>query len=298
MYKIFHALQRNKSVLILHLTVFIWGFTGILGALITIPATQLVWYRVLIASVSLLAWLVATKTSFKVTIKAFLKLFLTGAILGLHWILFFHSIKISTVSVTLVCLSSITLFTSILEPLTSNKRISKLEVIAGINIILGIVFIFKFESNFALGIATGLSSALCASIFSVINSNLVKYIEPSAISFYELLAAWCWLSLYFIISGEGNKPTIPSYYDTVLLLILGVLCTAIAYVAGVAVMKDLSAFRVALITNMEPIYGIILAYIIFGKKEEMSIGFYLGSILIIGSIIAFPYLKNRYKRRR
>jgi drug/metabolite transporter (DMT)-like permease len=297
MSKIIKVVQQNRNLIILHITVFIWGFTGILGGLITIPATQLVWYRVLIASVSILAWLVASKRNFKVSLNALIKLFVTGAVLGLHWILFFYSIKISTVSVTLISLSSITLFTSILEPLFSKKSTSKLELIIGLNIIIGILLIFKFESEHTLGIITGLMSALCASTFSVANSKLVKHIEPAVISFYELLSALCWISFYFAIDSHENIRSIPSMSDSIFLLILGVLCTAIAYVAGVKVMKELSAFRVALITNLEPIYGILLANIFFGRNEEMSAGFYIGTTIILGSILLFPYLKKRAKTK-
>jgi len=139
--------QLNKNLIILHFTVFIWGFTGILGELISISAVQLVWYRVLIASVTLFLYFNVNKTTFRVNKSTFFKLIFTGAIVGGHWILFFLSIKLSTVSVSLICLSSITLFTAIFEPLINKKRISKLEIISGILIILGILIIFKFETQ-------------------------------------------------------------------------------------------------------------------------------------------------------
>ena len=150
----------NKNLLILHFTVFIWGFTGILGELISIAAVQLVWYRVLIASVSLFLYFNFNKTTFKVSKNTFIKLACTGALVGGHWILFFLSIKLSTVSISLVCLSSITLFTAIFEPLINKKRISKLEIVAGLLIIVGILIIFKFESHYTKGIIAGLISAV------------------------------------------------------------------------------------------------------------------------------------------
>lgn len=155
----------NKNLLILHFTVFIWGFTSILGALISISAVQLVWYRVLIAGVSLFLYFKFNKTSYKVPGKTLIQLLLTGGLVALHWILFFGSIKVSTVSVTLVCLSSMTLFTAIFEPIINRERISKLEIIAGVLIIIGIFLIFKFESHYTKGIIMGLSSAVCASLF-------------------------------------------------------------------------------------------------------------------------------------
>src|ERR1700733_4078389 len=164
----------NKNLVILHFTVFIWGFTGILGALITISAVSLVWYRVLIAAVSLFLYFKFNKTAFRVSRDTFFKLIFTGALVGGHWILFFAAIKLSTVAVTLVCLSSITLFTAIFEPIINKKQISRLEIIAGILIITGIVMIFKFETQYTKGIITGLASAVCGSLFAIINSTLVK----------------------------------------------------------------------------------------------------------------------------
>lgn len=287
----------SKNLVILHITVFVWGFTGILGALISIEATYLVWYRVLIAFISLYAYFRFRKISIRVSTETFLQLFFTGAIVALHWILFFHSIKSSTVSVALVSLSSLTLFTSILEPVIKKQRISKLEVVTGVLIISGIYMIFTFESRYTFGIICGLLSALCASIFSIINSKQIQNRSASIISFYELIGAWVWVSVYLLISEGLRVPVSLNSSDLVYLLLLGTLCTSLAYVAGVAVMKELSAFRVALITNLEPVYGIILAFIFFGKKEQMTIGFYAGAVIVLSTIFMYPYIKNRKKKK-
>lgn len=291
-----HALKRN--LIVLHLTVFVWGFTGILGALISISATQLVWYRVLIALITLYFYFKASKTNLKVSRNTFLKLFFTGAIVGAHWILFFQAIKSSTVSVTLVCLSSLTLFTAILEPLLNKQRISKLEIFTGLAIISGIYLIFKFESRFTLGIILGLTSALCASIFSIINSKQIKNRDASIISFYELIGAWVWISIFLGLTNGFNSDMKLNSTDLIYLLILGTICTSVAYVAGVSVMKYLSAFRVALITNLEPVYGIILAFIFFGKREQMTEGFYAGAVIILTAIFLYPFIKNRLAKRQ
>ncbi|MBC7653525.1 MAG: EamA family transporter, partial [Oligoflexus sp.] len=153
-------LNLESNLLILHITVIVWGFTGILGALITINEAHLVWYRVLIAFVSLFIYFKWKKRNIRVSTNVFLKLFFTGAIVGLHWILFFGAIKNSTVSVAMVCLSSLTLFTAILEPILNKTKISRLEVIVGLLIIFGIYLIFKFETQYKVGIIMGLSSAL------------------------------------------------------------------------------------------------------------------------------------------
>lgn len=290
------SLKRN--LVILHLTVFVWGFTGILGALISTPATQLVWYRVLIAFTTLFIYFKAANIPLRVSLIVFLKLFFTGAIVGLHWILFFQSIKSSTVSVTLVCLSSLTLFTAILEPLLKRQKISLLEIITGLVIISGIYLIFKFESRYTVGIILGLLSSLCASIFSIINSKQIQNRPAPIISFYELIGAWAWISVYLFISDGYTASMRLDFDDLTYLLILGTICTSVAYVAGVAVMKELSAFRVALITNLEPVYGIILAFIFFGKREQMTAGFYLGAVIILGAIFMYPVVKNRLKGKK
>lgn len=291
-----HSLNRN--LLVLHATVMIWGFTGILGNLISISATHLVWYRVLIAFITLLIYFKATKTPFTVTKNAFIKLIFTGAIVGAHWIFFFQSIKSSNVSVALVCLSSVTLFTAILEPIFSKKKISKLEIFTGLMIITGIALIFKFETRYAVGISFGLLCAFCASLFSIINSKQVQSRPAPVISFYEMAGAWVWISLYLALTGGFNSSMKLPVSDIIYLLILGTICTSLAYVAGVSVMKELSAFRVALVTNLEPVYGIILAFIFFGKREHMTAGFYAGSIIILSSIFLYPYIRTRVEKRR
>lgn len=288
----------SKNLLILHFTVFIWGFTGILGQLISINAVQLVWYRVFIAAVTLYLYFLYNKISFKVNRSSFFKLVLTGAIVGAHWVLFFLAIKLSTVSVGLVCLSSVTLFTAILEPLLGRKTISKLEIVAGVFIIAGISVIFAFETKYALGIVVGLCSAVAASLFSIINSRLVKSRDATLIAFYEMAGAFFWISLYMLFSGGYNTGLYLHWNDLIYLLILGTICTAAAYVAGVSVMREISPFKVALITNMEPIYGILLAFALFGDQKKMTGGFWLGTGLILCTIFLFPMVQRKISERR
>jgi drug/metabolite transporter (DMT)-like permease len=284
----------NKNLVILHFTVVIWGFTGILGNLISISAVQMVWYRVMIASITLLVYFLISKTSLKVSKKQFFQFFFTGSIVAIHWILFFHAIKVSTVSVTLVCLSAFTLFTAILEPLIKKQSILIPDVVIGLIIILGIYLIFKFESKYTKGIILGLSSALASSLFATINSTFVQKSDPKVIGFYELSGAFFWITVYrFFTQDLQNEHFNLSGMDWFYLIVLGTICTALAYVAGVSVMRTLSAFRVALITNLEPVYGIILAFLFFGTRETMSIGFYLGATLILGSIFLYPVYKKR-----
>ncbi|MBB2145355.1 EamA family transporter [Pedobacter sp. LMG 31464] len=286
--------NENRNLLILHLTVFIWGFTGILGALISIDAVQMVWYRVLIASISLFAYFMLSKTSIKISRKQFLQFFFTGSIVALHWIFFFHSIKVANVSVSLICLSSVTLFIAILEPIIKKQNISKGDIFVGLLIILGIYLIFKFETKYTVGIIFGLCSAVAASFFSTINSTLVQKTSPSIIGFYEMAGAFFWITVYRLFDNSLLTESFNlSAMDWFYLIVLGTVCTALAYVAGVGVMRTLSAFRVALITNLEPVYGIALAFLLFGSKEHMTSGFYLGSLLILAAVFLYPIYKKR-----
>jgi len=288
----------NKNLLILHFTVFIWGFTGILGALISVSAVSLVWYRVLIASLSLFLYFKLNKTALKLDMRSFFKLIFTGALVGGHWILFFASIKLSTVPVTLVCLSSITLFTAIFEPLINKKRISKLEILAGILIILGIATIFKFESRYTKGIEAGLLSAVFASLFSIINSRQVKKFEAPVIAFYELSGAFVWISIYLLFTGGFNQSMALRGADIGYLFILGTICTSLAYVAGVSVMRELSAFRVALITNLEPVYGIVMSFVFFKDMNKMTLGFWVGAVILLSTIFLYPVAQKQIDRRK
>ena len=294
-----HQITRkglNKNLLLLHFTVMIWGFTGTLGKLISIAAVSLVWYRVLIASVSLSLYFIISKTNFKVTKKSVLKFILNGALVGAHWILFFASIKLSTVAVTLVCLSSITLFTAIFEPLINKSRISKLEILAGALIITGIILIFKFEIQYTKGIIAGLISAILASLFAIINSKLVKNHAAPVIAFYELLGAFFWITIYMLFTNGFTRSLLLSPSDIGYLLLLGTICTSVAYVCGVYVMRELSAFRVALITNLEPVYGIIIAFFFFGDLNKMTPGFWAGAAVILSTILLYPVTRKHIYR--
>jgi len=284
----------NKNLIILHFTVFIWGFTSILGQLISISAVQLVWYRVLIAFVSLFFYFKFSKKAIIVTRKALLQFVFTGALVCGHWVLFFAAIKLSNVPVTLVCLSSITLFTSIFEPLINKTKISKLEVVSGLFIICGIALIFKFETQYTKGIICALASALLGSIFPIINSRQVKKYEAPIIAFYELIGAFIWASIYLFATNGYTSSMFLKPSDIGYLLVLGTVCTALAYVAGVSVMRELSAFKVALITNLEPVYGILLSFAFFGDMNKMTLGFWAGAVIILSTIFLFPVAQRRF----
>lgn len=295
-----NKLSLTQSILLMHLTVIIWAFTGILGNLITISPTAYVWYRVMIAIVSLFLYFkLITKDSIRIPWKKVGQFAATGFVIATHWLLFFHSIRQGTVSVTLVCVSSVTLFTAILEPLFNKRKIDVADVIVGLMIVAGIILIFSFESQYAVGIILGLTSALFGSVFGIFNSIYArkeKYV-PSIISFYELIGAVFFIFLILLVTGNLFHLEKPTNADILYIVILGTFCTAFAFVASVMVMKQLSAFRVALITNLEPIYGIFLALVIFGAGEKMSSGGYLGAVIVLASVFIYPTLKNKMEKR-
>ncbi|MCA5006456.1 DMT family transporter [Sphingobacterium bovistauri] len=284
---------RHRNLFILHFTVLIWGFTGVLGSLISTPALQLVWYRVLIAALTLIGYHFIMRKEMLVPTKDILKFMGVGLLVGLHWVLFFQAIKVSTVSVTLVTLSSLTLFTSILEPLFYRRKMSIGDILVGVVIIFGIYLIFKFEFKYWLGISLGLGAALCASVFSILNGQMVQKTSPSIITQYEMIGAFIGVSLVLLFTGQFDENMLLSSSDFFYLFVLGSICTALAYVLGVAVMKELSAFTVALVTNLEPVYGIVLAFFFIGSTEKMSVGFYAGAIIILGAVFVYPTLKTK-----
>ncbi|MBN1949998.1 MAG: DMT family transporter [Bacteroidales bacterium] len=282
----------------LHFIVLIYGFTAILGKLIELDPVELVWYRMLIAAISIGVFLKIKKISFRIAPGLALRFVLIGFIVAGHWIAFFGAIRLSNISVTLGCLASTTLFTSILEPVFEKKRPDKVEVIIGILIILGLYLIFQFEFRYWQGILTALAAALLAALFTVLNKIQVASYPARVISFYEMAGGWVGISLFMLV----NEPSFTgllcvSAEDGIYLLLLGIVCTAFAYVVQVDVMRQLSAYIVSLAINLEPVYGIILAYLIFGDSELMSAGFYIGTILIILSAIGYPVYSKRIRRR-
>ena len=286
-----------RSHLKLHFIVLIYGFTAILGKLISLPATQLVWYRMLIAVITFYIFLRWNKTDLTISRKQFFKLFGIGMIVALHWITFFGAIKISNVSVALGCLATTTLFTSLLEPFFFRKRINAVEVIVGILIIIGLYLIFRFETKYTSGVIVALVSAFLAGLFTVINKKMVVHQKASVISFYEMSGGLTIISIYLLFSGWGNAPlSLPSPIDFVYLLALGTICTAFAFAVQVDIMKHLSAYVVALTINLEPVYGIVMAYFLFGETEHMTGGFYIGTAIILASVLGYP-LYHYYLRK-
>ena len=285
----------------LHAVIFVWGFTGILGKLISIPSVSIVWYRTLIAFVSLFLFLLLKKKNWVIDKKPLFHYLGTGIIVALHWYFFFEALKVSTVSVTLATLASATLFTSILEPLFFKKKIVTYEILFGLIVIAGLMLIFQFETKYHLGIIYSLISAFCASLFTTLNGIFVsKGGSPITITMYEMLGSVVTISFYLIgiqsfnidTLGLFNSGILTFWWDLFYLIILGIICTSIAFVVSVEVMRKLTPFTVSISINMEPIYAIILALLFFGEKEQMSWGFYLGAAMVMTTIFGNGVMKK------
>lgn len=285
-----------KSYALLHLIVFIWGFTAILGALISLDALPLVWWRMSIAVIFILVYIKIKKINLKVPKKTLLAFLFAGLIIALHWFTFFKAIKVSNVSVTLACLSTGAFFTSILEPLLFGKKVVWYEVLFGLIVIGGLYIIFNVEVNYVLGIILALTSAFLSALFTVINAKYTKIYMPSVISFYELIGGVGFLSIYLFFSGGFTTDFFSlSIEDLGWLILLASVCTAYAFIASVKVMKYLSPYTVMLTINLEPIYGIILALLIFKDSEHMNPMFYVGAAIILLTVILNGVIKKYIK---
>ena len=288
--------NKSKSILHFHFIVFIFGFTAILGSLISINSFQIVWFRVLIAALTIIVVIKILKKSIQISLSQLLMLMLCGFLISLHWVFFFEAIKVSNVSVTLSILSLGAFITSFLEPFFYKKKIVKYEVFLGIIVAVGTIIVFKTQFHYLEGIIYALIAVLLSVFFTLINGKIINYLPSLTISFYELASGFLILSFILLVRGELSSEIIKITQDDLLwLLILGTLCTGYAFVISVDVMKHLSPYTLMISINMEPIYGMLLAYLILSDKEQMSSQFYVGFSLIFFSVIINGYLKLRAK---
>lgn len=283
-----------RDHLLMHLVVLIYGFTGILGALIELEAIPLVWHRMLIASVGIAAFLFYRGAPLKLERGDLFKMLGIGGLIAFHWIAFFAAIKVSNVSVTLGCMASASLFTAFLEPLFFGRRLRSYEVLLGLMVIGGLWTIFRFEAHYAMGIGLALLASFSAALFTVLNAKMIRRKSSGIISFYEMLGGTIVITLFLAFTGDlGAGLFDMGGPDLIYLLILGLICTAFAFMASVFVMRVLTPFSVSLTINMEPVYGIIMAFLIFGEEERMSLGFYAGTLMILLALFVDLALKRR-----
>lgn len=288
--------MKNSALFRLHFIVFLWGFTAILGKLIHANAQNLVFYRMLFAAVFLFVFIrIFKKQSIKVSQKLFWQLAAIGAFMALHWLCFFHSIKVSNVSIALSCLSLSTLFAAILEPVIFKRKIDVSEIVMGIVILFCMYLIFQTEFRYKEGIFYGVLTALFGTVFSVFNGRLYGKTSSGNIIFYEIFCGWAILSVFYILTGQIAQLNEISYRDLALVTLLAGVFTAYPMFESINLMKHITPFTLILTVNLEPIYGIILAYFIFGDSEHMSSVFYVASLVMILSIVANGIIKARKK---
>jgi drug/metabolite transporter (DMT)-like permease len=284
----------------LHFIVFLWGFSGILGKLISIPAIELVIMRFMLAAIGMYALIVFRKESLNVTRVDFVKLILIGFIVSLHWLAFFWSARISNVSVSLVGFATNSLWTALLEPLFNKTRIKKFELFLGCLVIVGLYIIFSFDFKYKLGLLVAVSAGFTSALFSILNSKMVKRVNPKTITLYKMCGGFIASVLFFALYQAASETSIeifetwPSLYDWIFISLLAGVCSIYAYTAAIELMKKVSVFMIQLTLNLEPLYGIVMAIIIFGETERMSANFYMGTFVILCAVLSYPFVKKRF----
>lgn len=290
---------QKKAYIQIHICVFLWGFTAILGKLITLRELPLVWLRVLITCISLLFFPKIYKSIKNVSLNTSLKIGFVGCVVCLHWLCFYGAIKYSNVSVTLSCLSTTSLITSFIEPIFFKQKIKPYQIFLGAMVIPGIYLIFFFTKIYLTGIILGLLAALLSSAFTILNKKIVNENNTDALSmtFIELGSGFLFLTLLIPIYFRFFPDTriIPTSNDLIYTIILSLLCTTLPFILSLKALKHISAFASNFAVNLEPIYGIIMAIILFQENKELNSGFYLGTLIILSSIFAYPILKKRFE---
>lgn len=293
-------MATSSDYLKLHFIVFLWGFSAILGKLVTIPAVEMVWYRAILAALGMAAVIHFAGGSFKVSRGDFLRLLAIGGIVAVHWIAFFGAARESNVSVSLVGFATNSLWAAFLEPWFNNKSIKKYEVLLGLLVIGGLYIIFSFDFQYKLGLLLAVFAGFTSALFSVFNARMVKRNSSRAITFYEMIGVFVvtgmFLPLLSISGTELRLPLLPSPSDWLYIAILAGACSVYAYTVAVELMKRISVFMIQLTLNLEPVYGIIMAVIIFGQQEKMNLNFYIGTMVILSAVVTYPLIRKRFDR--
>jgi drug/metabolite transporter (DMT)-like permease len=291
----------RRAYLELHIAVFLFGFTAILGDLIQLSAVVLVWWRVLLTSISLL-FLIRLGRLFRELPRRTIGQYMSiGVLVALHWVAFYGSIKLANAAIALICMATTSFFTSLLEPLIMRQKVQGYELFLGLLIIPGMAMIVNnTDAAMNLGILAGLAAAFLAALFATFNKRLIGRTSEMNITFLELGSAWLFLSLvlpFYLLRGEGSQVFWPSGMDWLYLLLLSLLCTTLAYVLALRSLRHLSAFASNLTVNLEPVYGIALAWLLLQETRELSTGFYAGVAIILAAVFSYPLLRRRQRRR-
>lgn len=291
-------LKFNRHYVLLHILVFIWGFSPILGRYITANVWQLVWFRILITIVAMLIYLKASRQALKISKKHLLQLTGVGIVIMVHWLAFYGAIKVSNISVTMVAFSTGTLFSSIIEPIFYKRKARFYEVVIGLIIIGAIALIFSIETHFWLGIILGILAAFTSSLFGVFNGLLSKQLRPGIISFYELSAAFAGLTVFILASGNFNATFFILDQPSIIgLLVLSLVCTVFPFITSVDLAKYISPYTIVLTVNLETVYGIIWAILFFNENREVQPAFYAGVFIILLAIVLNSYLKRQSDKK-
>ena len=290
--------NEKRAYLELHIAVLLFGFTAILGDLIQLSALAIVWWRVFITSISLLFLIRGGKALRRLPWPTILQFMGIGVLVSLHWLAFYGAIKLANASITLICMATASFFTSFLEPLIMRQRVRWYEILLGMAIIPGMALIVSStDSSMNLGILVGLSAALMAALFATLNKKLIGKADEMSITFLELGSAWLFLSVVlpvYISQSETSIQLLPSRIDWLYLIILSLLCTTLAYVLALRSLRHLSAFASNLAVNLEPVYGIALAWFILQDHKELSPGFYGGVLIILAAVFSYPMVRKRF----
>tara|TARA_B100000886_G_scaffold276155_1_gene200090 strand:+ start:553 stop:1410 length:858 start_codon:yes stop_codon:yes gene_type:complete len=282
----------------MHLIVVLLGLTGVLGKLIDTGSTVLVWYRMLIAFLFLGVYIYIKSNSLRVSKKHFIQIIGIGCIVAAHWLLFFESIKVSNVSVAVVCMGTSSLFSSILEPLIFKRKIYLREIILAILVLIAIGIAMNADFSYLKGYVYGIAAAFLATLFTILNALYVDKVESEKITSIEMLGGFLFVCTYMMFSNSFSLADLfISWNDILYLIILGGICTSFAFVVSVEVMKFLSPYNVIMAVNLEPVYSILLALVLFGESESMNFSFYLGAVLIIGAVSLDGYLKKQEDKK-
>jgi drug/metabolite transporter (DMT)-like permease len=288
----------KKAFLQLHAAIFVWGFTGVLGRAISLSSIWLVWYRMLITVLSLWALFFLIKKISKISLASALTIGSIGFLLVLHWICFYASIKYANITISLTCLSTTALLSAILEPLILGKRFDAFEIILGLFAIAGIVIIYNTHIQFSFGIIIGLLSAVFTVLVSVLNKKIVDKYRPEQITLYQLTGGFLGLTVLLPLVYFLFPPAqlIPSPMDWLWLFILSWVCTVFTFFLYIRSLKKLSAFTLNLGLTLEPVYGIILAFIFYKENKDLSNWFYLGFALIVFAVVLHMWRLLKTKR--
>ena len=282
----------------MHLIVVLLGLTGVLGKLIDTGSTVLVWYRMLIAFLFLGLYIYFKSNSLRVSKKHFIQIIGIGCIVAAHWLLFFESIKVSNVSVAVVCMGTSSLFSSILEPLIIKRKIYLREIILGILVLSAIGIAMNADFSYVKGYVYGIAAAFLGTLFTILNALYVDKVESEKITSIEMLGGFLFVCIYMLFSNSFSlADLVISWNDILYIIILAVMCTSFAFVVSVEVMKFLSPYNVIMAVNLEPVYSILLALVLFGESESMNFSFYLGAVLIIGAVSFDGYLKKQEDKK-